>query len=234
LAGSRHVWSPDGEQILYAVYQRYNDETHQMELEGDLILVNPDTKEMTELTNDAWFDTNPSWSPDGEQIVFSSDRAGLNYLDIWIMDKNGNNKTLLFDCSQYQAYCSNPVFSPDGLRVAFSNGGSRIYTINTDGDTASLQEIAAPGYGVGPLDWSPFIAPPAIAAQATPYVITAGESTTLSWESSGAVEVHIGEIPDKQPITGSLVVSPQETTTYTLKALGPIGAQETTVTVTVD
>ncbi|MCI5207548.1 MAG: hypothetical protein D3910_01865, partial [Candidatus Electrothrix sp. ATG2] len=66
LAGSRPVWSPDGEQILYAVYQRYNDETHQMELEGDLILVNPDTKEMTELTNDAWFDTNPSWSPDGE------------------------------------------------------------------------------------------------------------------------------------------------------------------------
>ncbi|MCI5120788.1 MAG: hypothetical protein D3908_06290 [Candidatus Electrothrix sp. AUS4] len=188
---------------------------------------------MTELTNDDYFDTNPSWSPDGEWIVFASNRAGLGYLDIWIMDKNGNNKNLLSDCSQYQVDCRNPVFSPDGQQVAFSTN-TNIYTINRNGDPFSEQEVADLGYSVGPLDWSSFVTPPSISAQASPYVITAGESTTLSWESSSAVEVYVDGIPEKQPINGSLVVSPQQTTTYTLKALGPIGAQETRVTVTVD
>jgi len=36
-----------------------------------------------------WWDKHPSWSPDGAQIVFWSNRTG-NW-QIWVMDANGDN-----------------------------------------------------------------------------------------------------------------------------------------------
>jgi len=42
------------------------------------------------LTNNDWeMDAHPSWSPDGEQIVFWSNRSGLK--QIYVMDADGGN-----------------------------------------------------------------------------------------------------------------------------------------------
>jgi Tol biopolymer transport system component len=45
------------------------------------------------LTNNLVDDVNPTWSPDGTRIAFTSSRDGDQ--DIWRMRPNGSNKTKL-------------------------------------------------------------------------------------------------------------------------------------------
>jgi Tol biopolymer transport system component len=47
----------------------------------------------TNLTNDPALDRHPSWSPDGSQIAFHSDRDGN--LEVYVMDDNGTHQTRL-------------------------------------------------------------------------------------------------------------------------------------------
>jgi serine/threonine protein kinase len=75
--------------------------------------------------------SNPSWSPLGNQIAFSSNRSGN--LDIWICDPSGSNPINITPDSK--ANDTFPVWSPDGLRIAFksSRGAPGIYTMTTTG-----------------------------------------------------------------------------------------------------
>ena len=66
------------------------------------------------LTNDAYVDRDPAFTPDGESVVFASDRAGQ--LDLWRLDIAGGRVTpLTFGGAKRYA----PAVSPDGRRVAF-------------------------------------------------------------------------------------------------------------------
>jgi len=76
-------------------------------------------------------DIEPFWSPDGEHIVFTSDRDGNP--NIYIMDADGSNVTLLTDGPGND---NNPSWSPDGDRIAFSSdrdGDWEIYVMDADG-----------------------------------------------------------------------------------------------------
>lgn len=82
-------------------------------------------------------------------------------------------------------------------------------------------------------------APPAPAAptatlRAAPSVVEAGQSSTLSWNSSNATELRIE--PGVGPIgpQGSTTVTPERSTTYTLTAKGPGGSAEASARVTVN
>ena len=76
------------------------------------------------------------------------------------------------------------------------------------------------------------VSPPLIeGAQAVPDTILPFEFSTLHWQSAGAMEVEISGIDGKQPANGSIVVSPEATTTYIIKAIGPTGVDEMKVTV---
>ena len=44
----------------------------------------------TRLTNNAAFDIEPSWSPDGTKIAFASDRDGNS--EIYVMNADGSGK----------------------------------------------------------------------------------------------------------------------------------------------
>lgn len=59
--------------------------------------------------------TNPNWSPDGQQIVFGNDRSGENTL--YIMDAEGKNVHPLTDTPIGNQ--DNPMWSPDGLSVVY-------------------------------------------------------------------------------------------------------------------
>jgi len=59
--------------------------------------------------------------------------------------------------------------------------------------------------------------------EATPTNITSGESSTLSWTTEGATSVSIRGVGTNLPTSGSRVVSPTVTTTYTLTATGADG-----------
>ncbi|RYY36340.1 MAG: tolB protein precursor, partial [Sphingobacteriaceae bacterium] len=63
---SNLTWSPDGKNIAFQGLS---------EGQGDLYSYNFDTKKVTQLTNDKFSDYQPSYSPDGKKIIFSSDRT---------------------------------------------------------------------------------------------------------------------------------------------------------------
>src|SRR5215467_15602287 len=70
-------------------------------------------------------------------------------------------------------------------------------------------------------------AAPTASLTANPNAIDKGASTTLSWETSNATDVSIDSVGAVQP-SGSRVVSPPQSTTYTLTAKGPGGTQQAT------
>ncbi len=80
------AWSPDGTRFAY--YSKQVDGTYQ------IMVANSDGSSPRKLTN-AGNNFTPSWSPDGNWITFTSNRGGR--LDVYIMDKNGNNVQALTD-----------------------------------------------------------------------------------------------------------------------------------------
>jgi uncharacterized cupredoxin-like copper-binding protein len=69
---------------------------------------------------------------------------------------------------------------------------------------------------------------------ANPAAITAGQSSTLTWQTQNATSVTIAPgIGSVTPNSGSVAVTPAATTTYTLTATGPNGSVNQSVTVTV-
>ncbi len=68
---------------------------------------------------------------------------------------------------------------------------------------------------------------------ASPVVIFEGESTLLEWETTNATNVSIDQGVGGVGVDGSIVVTPTQTTQYTLTATGPAGSVEASATVTV-
>ena len=77
-----------------------------------------DGRNVSRLTNHGGNDHDPSWLPDGESLVFSSDRdrgAGRSDLyHLWLADGRVERLTTFF-----QGYAFMPNVSPDGGWVAF-------------------------------------------------------------------------------------------------------------------
>ena len=86
----------------------------------------------TRLTSTAAIDTSPSYSPDGAQIVFESDRGGRQQL--YVMNADGCEPDTAFPSAT--ASYSTPVWSPRGDLIAFtkqSGGQFSIGVMKPDG-----------------------------------------------------------------------------------------------------
>jgi Tol biopolymer transport system component len=108
--GSRHArvpqLSPDGEWLVF--WERGKQE--------DIFVTKTDGTGLRQLTNDAYRDRFPRWSPDGRRIAFMSNRAGKN--DIWLINPDGSGlERLTYAPAPVANY---PVWSPDGKRLAYT------------------------------------------------------------------------------------------------------------------
>ena len=88
------------------------------------------------LTNSPGYDAEGSYSPDGKQIVFCSNRSGEKNLELYIMDADGANVRKLTNAPG--CYNGGPFFSPDGKKVIFRSDRKKkdhlqLYVINVDG-----------------------------------------------------------------------------------------------------
>lgn len=80
-------------------------------------------------------DYHPTWSPNGEQIAFVSNRI-KGKVQVWIIDKNGNNPVRLTNGVRDEY----PDWSPDGKRIVYQSESRKqfgqpvfeIHVIDTD------------------------------------------------------------------------------------------------------
>ncbi len=94
----------------------------------DIILIDSKGLGETRLTNNKFLDTYPVWSPDGESIAYLS--WPQSTLDIYIMDKDGNNNRLLYDSGSNDA-----DIDWVGNQIAFTRN-NQIWIMNANGTGA--------------------------------------------------------------------------------------------------
>ncbi len=127
------VFSLDGKKILFTTNRTDNFELFVMGRDGS----NP-----VNLTDNGGVDQEAAFSPNGEQIVFISNRVDASSnpegdFEIFLMDQNGGN---LSQVTTNNSDEGRPSFSPDGKRILFTSdrdGDRELFLINPDG-TAEL------------------------------------------------------------------------------------------------
>ena len=140
---SMPVWSPDGQQIVFAS-DKHGDRKWRLyvippyEIRGE---------------GQEWnFGRKPAWSPDGGRIAYDGCDERGNSCSIWVMQPGGFNPARLTSDASDDA----PAWSPDGTQIAFSSarsGNWEIFVI----DIATGQETRLtdhPSMDLAPV-WSP-------------------------------------------------------------------------------
>ncbi len=182
---------PDGRRALFASTQLDPEAEAKMQAELDfrasgqsrryawdydptyeIMEVDIETGAARRLTDVEGYDAEGAYSPDGERIVFASNRAAYaaeltpeaaerlerdpaHFMEIYVMDADGGNVRQL---TAAPGYDGGPFWSADGSRITwrrFSADGARaeIYSMKADGtEQRRLTEL-------GVLSWAPFFHP---------------------------------------------------------------------------
>ena len=129
-------------------------------------------KNYTRLTSAKGYDAEGSYSPDGKQIVFASNRNAYsgemnerqrklfeldpaNMMEIFIMNADGTNVRQLTDTPGYDG---GPFFSPDGKKICwrrFSENGLRAEIMTMDIDGSKQRAIT----NMKKMSWAPYYHP---------------------------------------------------------------------------
>jgi dipeptidyl aminopeptidase/acylaminoacyl peptidase len=105
--------SPDGGTILFS--RGYVDMTRDQN-QSNLWAVDTAGQRLRQLTDGAWADSSPVWSPDGKRIAFLSNRSGSTQLHVMWADTRETLQLTRLDRAP-----GGITWSPDGRQIAFTN-----------------------------------------------------------------------------------------------------------------
>lgn len=110
-------WSPDGRWVAFTSNRaHYGPGAESGAPDLDVYVMRADGSQVRRVTTDPGNDHDPSWMPDGQSIVFSSDRASRGDLyRVFLADGRTDRLT-----SNFVGRAIMPAVSPDGRRVAFA------------------------------------------------------------------------------------------------------------------
>jgi Tol biopolymer transport system component len=119
--------SPDGRQVVFKAL-------------NDLWLL-PIGGTARKLTSDAFYESDPVWSPDGRQIAYASDKAGTTRLFVMDLASGQARQVGSGDGAQLS-----PAWSPDGARLAYQTdaGETRILDLASGESRAVIPASDSP------------------------------------------------------------------------------------------
>lgn len=111
------VWSSDGRFIAFVSFLFDRDDS-------EIWIINVANEHLVELVPQNEIQINPTWSPDGRELIYSSTiygPASKIIQDLWIIQSDGRNarRLLMNDAANYHA-----DWSPDGKKLAFTSDKS--------------------------------------------------------------------------------------------------------------
>lgn len=137
------VVSPDGEKVIFVAL-------------GDIWLLTIGQAKPTKLTDDIYYETDPTWSPDGTKILFSSDQSGN--MDLYTLELSTKKITQITKTNEdenqgsWLANGSKIAFLKQGLRNTLGLGTTLQIMDLTTGETKAVHK---PMFLPGQPSWSP-------------------------------------------------------------------------------
>jgi TolB protein len=146
-------WSPDGKKITFSTNRLYPSSQGSGYYDFNIFVMNSDGSNLIAITNDKSTNYSPKWSPDGGQIVFSSNRNG-NF-DLFLINVDGTSLSQLTSSIGDDIL---PSWSPDGKQIAFASNSNNtqnaydIYLLNLSDLT--VKRLTNSGKNTCPI-WQP-------------------------------------------------------------------------------
>jgi hypothetical protein len=153
-ARSNIAWSPDGKEIASRTYVESADSV--------IVVIKANgtgsRRLYAEPPGTYFSDGAPEWSPDGKQVLFSSDTYDTETWEVvdralWRVNADGSNKTRLIGTDHESTGWPEPwyAWSPDGTKIAYEKDGE-IWTMKPDGSAQTDTNTPVP---TGVFDWQP-------------------------------------------------------------------------------
>jgi Tol biopolymer transport system component len=120
------AWSPDGRKMAFSGWKGG---------QFDIFVLDLESREIVNVTNDTVFDGAPTYSPDGRSIVYAS-VVGEGFAKLFRtnLDQPGQR----FQLTTGESSENDPVFAPDGQRIYYTSdraGRENIYSLDLTSGT---------------------------------------------------------------------------------------------------